>query len=244
MNSFIKQCSKCGKEQLYSCKSALSLAIRKNTVCNICSKLNKKIIPENGIWRRICKCGTEMIYSCRNSFNEGQRRKSICRKCAVKESSLKKDYLWMRSDEYRNKMKISISKIRNTDRYGYNFKEKCRKNKANWILLKLGNKPNYNKNACRFIDKLNSQFGWKLIHAENGGEKMIEGFFIDGYDEEKNIVFEYDEPKHHTLSQEKRDRIKEQVIIKKINPIKFIRYSERHNVLYDIINKESLCLHQ
>lgn len=241
MNKFIKTCPKCGEQQSYSCKSSLTSAIQKNTICNICIWLTRKIVPENGVWKRICKCGNEMIYSCRKSFKLGNRKNSICRNCATKESSRKRDHSWMRNKEYRNKMRDSILKIRNTDRYGEQFKEKCRQNKAKQIVLGLGNKPNYNKNACIFIDKLNFQFGWKLKHAESGGEEMIEGFFVDGYDNEYNIVFEYDEPKHHTLSQEKRDQLKEKIIIDKLNPTKFVRYSERYDFLYDIINEEVLC---
>jgi hypothetical protein len=31
----------------------------------------------------------------------------------------------------------------------------------------------------------------------NGGEKFVAGYFLDGYDENLNIAFEYDEPKHY-----------------------------------------------
>ena len=34
----------------------------------------------------------------------------------------------------------------------------------------------------------------------NGGEIVVSGYSLDGYDKEKNIVFEYDEPKHNILS--------------------------------------------
>ena len=56
----------------------------------------------------------------------------------------------------------------------------------------------YNVNACRYIDFLNGRFNWHLQHAENGGEVRICGYFLDGYDKELNIVFEYDEPTHYT----------------------------------------------
>lgn len=38
---------------------------------------------------------------------------------------------------------------------------------------------------------------WNLRHAENGGEIIKFGYFLDAYDEEKNIVVEYDEPRHY-----------------------------------------------
>lgn len=39
---------------------------------------------------------------------------------------------------------------------------------------------------------------WSFQHVENGGEFFVEelGYWVDGYDEEKNIVLEYDEDFH------------------------------------------------
>lgn len=239
-NNFTKRCPQCGREQVYSCKSVWILSIKKNTWCNKCRASRIKIFPENGIWKRICKCGKEMIYSCRRSYNTGKRTNSICGKCATKESAKLKDISWMRSDSYRLKMSESIKKARKTDSYGEEFKQKCRLNKAKCVQMGVGSKPNYNKVACRFIDDINNKFGWELQHAENGGEKMINGFFVDGYDKNRNIVFEYDEPKHFTLSHEKRDRIKEKVIIKSIHPLRFIRYDERNSKMCDIITGKEI----
>lgn len=234
-----KNCPKCGEEQFYSSYNSLRLAKLKNTMCNPCRASVKKIIPENGVWKRICKkCGKEMTYSCRRSFNIGKRTNSKCRKCAIKESSKTKDYSWMRNVDYRMKISNSMKLIRKSDRYGESFKEKCRKNKAKWVSMGVGSKPNYNRNACQFINALNQRFGWTLQHAENGGEISIGGFFVDGYDLLKNIVFEYDEPKHHTLSHEKKDRIKQKVIITKINPLLFLRYDEKNKKLYDVITMQ------
>lgn len=57
--------------------------------------------------------------------------------------------------------------------------------------------PRYSIEGCKYIDALNEKFGWNLQHAENGGEYTIGGYFLDGYDKEKNIVFEYDEEIHY-----------------------------------------------
>lgn len=58
-------------------------------------------------------------------------------------------------------------------------------------------KPRYNVNSIPIIEKYSSEYGWNMQHAENGGEINMFGFWLDGYDKEKNIIFEYDEPRHY-----------------------------------------------
>lgn len=58
--------------------------------------------------------------------------------------------------------------------------------------------PNYDLEAIPIIDQLSKDFGWNLQHAENGGEYYVEstGYWLDGYDHEKGIAVEIDEPWH------------------------------------------------
>ena len=58
-------------------------------------------------------------------------------------------------------------------------------------------KPRYSIKGCRYIDTLNEKYNWHLQHAENGGEKQIGCYFLDGYDSSLNIAFEYDERYHY-----------------------------------------------
>jgi hypothetical protein len=90
--------------------------------------------------------------------------------------------------------------------------------------------------------------GWNLIHALNGGEYIVIGYSLDGYDKERNIVFEYDEPKHFSkdgvLKEKDFNRMKDIILIL---ACRFIRYNEKENKIIEYyvnenkINKRSLC---
>ena len=58
--------------------------------------------------------------------------------------------------------------------------------------------PNYNSKACRMIDEYGKENDYNFQHAENGGEYHIKelGYWVDGYDKEKNVVIEIDENAH------------------------------------------------
>ena len=74
-------------------------------------------------------------------------------------------------------------------------------------------------------------------HAENDGEVLCLGYWLDGYDKNLNIVFEYDEPKHYIDKENNilRDYdIKRQTrIIEKLK-CEFWRYNEYLNLLYRV----------
>lgn len=240
LDEFTKPCPKCGEEQSYSCKRSLILSTKKETMCNKCRASLKKITPLNGIWKRMCrKCGKEMVYSCRCSFNTGNRTNSVCRNCATLESSKYSNKSVFKTEKYRNKQSEMMKKKRQTESFGELFKEKCRVNKLKKIQ-EQGVTKTYNKNACEFIDEINKKFGYKLQHALNGGEIVISGFSLDGYDNEKNVVFEYDEPKHNKKSQIKKDSVRQNIIIDKLNPVIFLRFNEEYNRMVDVISGKEI----
>lgn len=119
-------------------------------------------------------------------------------------------------------------------------KQKTRESTIKYIKNLFGDfRTRYNKNACKYIDKLNKKNHWNLQHAENGGEFQINGYFVDGYDKDLNIVFEYDEPKHYKDIQnnilKNKDIKRQNNIIASIN-CKFYRYNEAINLFYEINN--------
>lgn len=90
----------------------------------------------------------------------------------------------------------------------------------------------YNPDSIVIIENYGKQHGYNFQHAENGGEVQICGYFVDGYDKEKNVVIEYDE-KHHfqkngQLKQKDHDR--QQNIINELQ-CKFIRINYKGEIL-------------
>jgi hypothetical protein len=86
--------------------------------------------------------------------------------------------------------------------------------------------PNYNKKACQLIDDYGKENGYNFKHAENGEEYYIKelGYWVDGYDIEKNTVIEIDEMHHFNLDGTLKEKdIKRQNEIIEFLKCKFIR---------------------
>lgn len=81
--------------------------------------------------------------------------------------------------------------------------------------------PRYNPEACRFIESYGRETGLSFRHAEShGGEYHLPiGFYLDGYDQNKNTVIEYYERYHFDGfgNLKKRDQLREDAIIKHLN---------------------------
>ena len=72
--------------------------------------------------------------------------------------------------------------------------------------------PNYNPYACEIIDEYGKKNGYNFQHAMNGGEFTFCGYWVDGYDKEKNVVIEYYEKAHNRDTMKKRDNMREKRI--------------------------------
>ena len=110
---------------------------------------------------------------------------------------------------------------------------------AKWLRkrLSVGSSCNYNEKACKYIDELNKMHNWNLKHALNGGEFKVGPYSLDGYDEELNIAFEYDEPKHHKSKKIEEHDKKRAEYIMSILKCRFFRYDEQKDIFYEITSK-------
>jgi len=235
--SFQRICPTCNKEILYSRHDTLKRAAKENRRCSSCCLIgnthtkgrapinkgkisvpvqtaidNQFIYFNNRIWYRKCPTCKNPV-KCSSYYNAYKRLSVCCHSCGIL-----KNVGSNRSLESRKKM--SESAIRRIQKY------------------QLYNKPNFNPDACKFIDDLNVSFGLNLQHALNGGEIWIDGFYPDGYDKEKNVVFEYDESWHQNTVTKSKDLKRQQTIVDQVKPLMFIRYDEKTETLYDVISNE------
>jgi hypothetical protein len=105
-------------------------------------------------------------------------------------------------------------------------------------------KPNFNIKACELFDLISSLTNTDIQHGMNVGEyNIVElGYWVDGYDKENNIVYEFDEPRHFN----KDGTLKAQDVIRQNNiekylDCKFIRLNESHiehiDSMRDVVDK-------
>lgn len=216
------------------------------------NKISKYRISDN-LWE--CECGKQF-----NKYQSLNAHLSHCdyhHKCLGTQRKLRPSEL-NHSMNWENKSKDEISNIRKKSwiirheninngieipafrgkHHSEESKQKTRESTIKYIQSCKGEcKPRYNKKACQYINQLNKQNNWNLQHAENGGEHKVCGYFVDGYDKELNIVFEYDESRHYKdkinniLSD--RDIQRQQNIINELH-CEFWRYNEYLDLLYKI----------
>lgn len=91
--------------------------------------------------------------------------------------------------------------------------------------------PNWNTNACHEIDEYGKRYGYNFQHAMNGGEHFINelGYFVDGYDKDKNVVIEYYEFCHNQFKNTIHDKQRKQEIINHLG-CEFIELKEWENI--------------
>ena len=86
--------------------------------------------------------------------------------------------------------------------------------------------PNYNPTGCKLIEEYGKENGYIFQHAENGGEFYIEelGYWVDGYDKEKNVIIEIDESFHYNFDDKLKIKdVERQEEIENFSGCKFIR---------------------
>jgi hypothetical protein len=237
---YTRNCPKCDKIISYKSKSTLYQSNRKNTNCKSCSNsgINNpnygKVRTEQSIQRMVETRTNNGSYVC---FNETKKKLSKAHIGKVVSEKTKKRMSNSAIDRY-NRMGMLGEKNpmfgktgKDSPRFGKKHTKEAKRKIRISTLKRLERMhgqlyPNYNPEACKIIDEYGKQNGYNFQHAENGGEYHIKelGYFIDGYDKEKNVVIEYDESYHDNIKEKDIQRQKE---IEEYLKCKFIRIKEK-----------------
>ena len=249
----MKKCENCGKEHDGSygsgrfcsdhCRRVYSgkrVNINGKQKCNFNVHHNYRKAPY-GTWK-CCYC--EIIFETRAQVQNHIRSNHV--------NENRKKMIWNKG--LKQKDHSSLRKARNTLIDGYksgrlippNKGKKHTKQEIQKIRISTFNylskikhisQPRYNVNSISYFDKLSKEMGWNLQHAENGGEITVLGYWLDAYDKEKNIVVEYDEPRHYKDIENnvliEKDIERQNEIIEHLH-CEFWRYNEAMDILWKV----------
>lgn len=215
-----RTCPSCNRELGYSNRSNYLRAIKNNSICVFCLNRKKVNNPEYIKKLSISKLGD----------------KNPCKRLDVREKlSISGKGKHKHTDEF----KLKVSRLHKGKITSDITKKKMREAVLNRIKLYGKMTRNFNPSACKIIDEYGKKNGYNFQHALNGGEIIIYGYSLDGYDKNKNVVFEYDEFNRNHF--DKNGNLLEKDI-KRMNEIinylhcKFIRYNENTKIITEYGN--------
>lgn len=178
------------------------------------------------------------IFCSRVCFNKGKNKLNLLKprteeiKNKISKSLKGREIKWITNTKITNPKgtftlnhKINKGKKHSkTTREKQSISHRC--NRAKWVINNI-QFPNFNPKACYIIEEYGKKHGYNFQHALNGGEYHIKelGYWVDGYDKEKNVVIEYQE-KSHLSSKRKEQDLKRKERIISLLKCKFIEIWE------------------
>ena len=222
--NWCKQCPKCNRiveskggtsDLMYS----MSYSITKQQVCHSCIKIGKpswSSLNRKEFGKMISR-EKHPMYG-RHHTEEMKRNQS-------------KRYIGTKlSEETKRRVSEGVRK---------SWQNPTRKEKQYASMIRLGTA----NVACdvgqpEFINKWNNLgFNFKINYLINCDSNL---YYVDGYDENKNIVIEYDTHYHNKSYQRVKDKIRQDKIISYLSPTKFWRYNKKTGVFTDVISNQTI----
>lgn len=152
------------------------------------------------------------------ALKNSEKREEVMKSLSYRQKISKKLKNRIFSEEHRINLRLAYIRRKNQ-----HIKERCN------ITGEYMYSPNFNKKACEIFDKINEDKNINIRHAMNGGEFYIKelGYWVDGYDIENNVVYEFDEKRHFEVDGElkEKDKIRQQRI-EKLLKCEFIRIKD------------------
>jgi len=237
-----RNCPICNVEIVVKDEKYYKKCVKLNSNCLNCGiKKRYKSIQKKKLIERFCP-------QCNKQLNKRQSNIiSLCKQCAAKKrytenpnikarlSSGLKDRKYASKNDprpySRECPKCKKTLYHTSISYVTTHKNSlCKPCAAKNSVDKLGNvsikNPSYNKFGCSLIDEYGKVHGYNFQHALNGGECRFLGYYVDGYDKDKNVVIEYDEKYHFSFGKLRDKDIKRMNEIVEYLKCKFIRLKD------------------
>lgn len=238
-----RKCPDCGGEVTYLHEKSLKRAENENRSCRKC--MNRGIIP----WNK----GSNLSEEHKKNISNSEKGREITWGDKISKSrkgrklssehieKLKQNHVGMKGKSHSIETLKKMSEIKmgiNNPMFGKEKSDETRKkhrismiNYINGTIKENGKTmhPNFNKIACDKFDEISKLNNIKIKHAMNGGEFYIQelGYWLDGYDIENNVVYEFDESHHYDFDGNLRDKdILRENQIKDFLKCKIIRIKE------------------
>lgn len=239
---FEKKCPICNKQLIYTDKWTLEESILKNRKCKSCSRKGKLPafykdgkLPDT-ILNKIKKSWFKKGDRPKNAdFRKGKKLEEIYGVEQAKEIKHKFSLRPKPTEESNKRRRISCinagcGKLNKGKKTTDKLKKLFRQQMVERLMLTNKNfHPPYNKNGCEYFNKLMLENKCNIQHALNGGEYYIKelGYWLDGYDKENNIAYEWDEKRHFDINGNlKQKDINRQREIEDFLKCKFVRIKE------------------
>jgi predicted RNA-binding Zn-ribbon protein involved in translation (DUF1610 family) len=237
-DGWTRSCPECGDSIIFASQGCWYNSKKINSKCKKCRVNARRLqIPING-WSRECpSCKNTVIYTQKSHLKYANKHNSICRDCF--EMSKMPIGGWVKicpeckeTQIYGTKKSLDAAIKNNSS---------CNDCAAKICGAYLTTR--YNPSACVFMDTYGSLNGYIFQHAKNIREYQVGRYFLDGYDKDKNVVFEYDE-QHHFRGGKlmPKDIVRQSKIIELIRPTAFFRYNEPNKILTEVISGKEIKL--
>ncbi len=247
----------------YKSKKYYNSCIRENRLCISCSnQINgRKSKTHYNLSEKGRKSLIESKLGDKNPAKRLDVRNKLKQNHHRKNKTMEESYGYDRAQQIRNKLSIRArgnknpakrldvrKKISNSNKgkSGEHNKDPEKRRKQRIFMIERrkslygNNIVWYNKSACKIFNWLNMNYDFNFQHALNGGEFHIKelGYFLDAYDEKRNIVIEFYERFHYNINGnlKQKELEREQEVIEHLN-CKFIRINafDKNNLILENI---------
>jgi len=184
-------------------------------------------MTETNVWYRTCpSCGKSISHNRLAYRNYADKNKFTCKSCRMLGS---KHPRYGKAPPPQVSIAVAEANSRRiwTKENRMDMAESVRKSVQSRVV-KNGAGACFNPLACKIFDEINFEFGWHGVHALNGGEFKVLGYWLDFYEPTQNIVIEFYEKDHFKQSRIKRDIVRQNNICSHLK-CQFIVIKETEN---------------